>query len=97
MLNIDFFLKKAHFRFSVNGEDLGAAAARVPKRLTPVVELSGAVVSVSVTSSGSPHSVFQQQQHSASAVASPGEASHNSLTGSRHHGHGQLPVQAHVL
>ena len=37
-------------RFSINGEDFGVAAASLPKKILPVVELFGSTLSVTVTS-----------------------------------------------
>ena len=51
-------------RFSVNGEDLGAAVAAggVPRRVAPVLEVTGATRGVTVTSTMRHVPAHQQQQ-----------------------------------
>ena len=57
-------------RFSVNGEDLGAAVAAggVPRRVAPVLEVTGATRGVTVTSTMRHVPAHQQQQQGLDSV-----------------------------
>ncbi len=56
--------------FVINGEELPVAANNIPKRVLPVLELSGGIVAVTVTSTSGHQQ--QQQQHATNVLVSPG-------------------------